>query len=64
MDKFNFNPILININKLKPYKFIDDNTLQLVFAKPNDLTTEILVQKEILNVHVCNHYNNAPIHNY
>jgi len=49
MDKFNFNPILININKLKPYKFIDDNTLQLVFAKPSDLTIDIPIQKEIPN---------------
>jgi hypothetical protein len=48
MDKVNFNPILVNINKLKPYKFIDDNTLQLIFAKPSDLTTKIFFQKEIL----------------
>lgn len=47
MDKFNLNPILININKLKPYKFINDNTLQLVFAKPTDLTIEIPIQNEI-----------------
>ncbi len=39
IDKFDPNPIFININKLKPYKFIEDKTLQLVFANPSDLVT-------------------------
>jgi len=25
--KFDLNPVLLNINKLKPYKFIEDRTL-------------------------------------
>jgi len=24
-DKFDLNPIMVNINKLKPYKFLDSN---------------------------------------
>jgi hypothetical protein len=32
------------MNKLKPYKLIEDITLQLVFIKPNDLVTNELVQ--------------------
>jgi len=31
INKFDFNPVLVNINKLKPYRFIEDRTLQLVF---------------------------------
>jgi hypothetical protein len=27
IDKFDLNPILVNINKLKPYKFIENKTL-------------------------------------
>jgi hypothetical protein len=27
IDKFNPNPVLINTNKLKPYRFIEDQTL-------------------------------------
>ncbi len=30
IDKFDPNPILVNINKLKPYKFVEDDTLQFV----------------------------------
>jgi len=37
IDKFEPNPVLVNINKLKPYKFIKDQTLQPIVAKPNDL---------------------------
>ncbi len=29
--------MLININKLKPYKFIEDKTLQHILTKPSDL---------------------------
>ncbi len=36
-DKFGPNLVLVNINKLKPYQSIEDHTLQLVLAKPNDL---------------------------
>lgn len=27
IDKFDPNPILVNINKLKPYRFVEDRTL-------------------------------------
>jgi hypothetical protein len=37
IDKFDHNPILVNINKLKPYRFIEDHTLQPILAKPSDL---------------------------
>ncbi len=33
---FDPNPILININKLKPYRFMEFQTFQLVLAKPSD----------------------------
>jgi hypothetical protein len=36
IDKFDPTPILVNIYKLKPYMFIEDQTLQLVLAKPSD----------------------------
>jgi hypothetical protein len=36
-DKFDPNLVLVNINKPKPYQFIEDHTLQLVLAKPDDL---------------------------
>jgi hypothetical protein len=28
IDKFDPNPVFVNINKLKPYRFIEDKTLQ------------------------------------
>jgi hypothetical protein len=40
--------MLVNINKLKPYKFIENWTLQPVLAKPNDLVTNELVQTKEL----------------
>ncbi len=47
IDKFNPNLVLVNINKLKPYKFIEDQTLQLVLIKPNDfLLLEELVEEK------------------
>jgi len=33
MDKFDLNPILININKLKPYRFLKDQTFQPILVK-------------------------------
>jgi hypothetical protein len=49
IDKFDSNPILVNINKLKPYiRFINDNILQPRFAKPSDLTIKAFVQEELL----------------
>jgi hypothetical protein len=40
--------MLVNINKLKPYKFIEDKIIQLVLAKPSDLVTTELVQTKEL----------------
>ncbi len=36
IDKFHHNPTLVNTNKLKPYRFVEDHTLRLVLVKPND----------------------------
>jgi hypothetical protein len=44
IDKFNPNSILVNTNKLKPYKFIKDKTLELVLVKLNDFLSEELVE--------------------
>jgi hypothetical protein len=50
IDKFDPNPVLVNINKLKSYKFIEDKTLQPMLAKPNDLVTDKHVQIKPLHV--------------
>jgi hypothetical protein len=39
IDKFS-NLILLNINKLKPYRFMEDDTFQLILVKPNDFLLE------------------------
>jgi hypothetical protein len=44
IDKFYPNPILININKLKPYKFVEDHIFQHVMVKPNDSLPKELVE--------------------
>jgi hypothetical protein len=44
IDKFDPNPILVNINKLKPYKFIEDITLQPILANLSDLVVDEHVQ--------------------
>jgi hypothetical protein len=44
IDKFDPNPLLVNINKSKPYKFIEDKTLQPVLVKPSDLVTNKPIQ--------------------
>ncbi len=36
--------VLVNINKLKSYKFMDDQTLQPILAKPNDFLPKELVE--------------------
>jgi hypothetical protein len=48
IDKFDPNPILVNINKLKPYKFIANRTLQLVLTKPSDLVMDDPIQTKEL----------------
>ncbi len=44
IDKFDPNPMFVNINKLKPYMFTKDTTLQVVLVKPSDLITYEHVQ--------------------
>jgi hypothetical protein len=36
IDKFDPNLVLVNINKLKPYRFVEDHTRQIILAKPSD----------------------------
>jgi hypothetical protein len=47
IDKFDPNLVLVNINKLKPYMFIENRTLQLVLVKPSDMVIDepILTRK-------------------
>jgi hypothetical protein len=40
--------MFVNINKLKPYKFIEDKTLRLILFKPSDLVTNEPVQTKEL----------------
>ncbi len=40
INKFDLNLILVNINKLKPYRFVEDQTFQPILAKPNDFLLE------------------------
>jgi len=44
IDKIDPNPILVNINKLKPYRFVEDYTLQPILAKPSDLLPKELIE--------------------
>jgi hypothetical protein len=36
IDKFDPNLILVNINKFKPYRFVNDHTLQPILIKPSE----------------------------
>ncbi len=47
IDKFDPNLILVNINKLKPYRFVEDQTFQPVLTKPNDF---LLKERQIILV--------------
>ncbi len=49
IDKFDLNLMLVNINKLKPYKFIKDRTLQPILVKPSDLVTNEPIQTRKLD---------------
>jgi len=40
IDKFDPNPILVNINKLKPYRFAKDHTFQPILTKPSDFLSK------------------------
>jgi len=69
IDKFDPNLILININKLKPYKFIEDITLQLILTNHDDLVIDEHVQIEELEplfVENANfeHVKFEPVNNY
>jgi hypothetical protein len=44
IDKFDPNPILVNINKLKPYRFIEDIILQPILANLSDVVVDEHVQ--------------------
>jgi hypothetical protein len=44
IDKFDPHLVLVNINKLKPYRFIEYITLQPVLIKPSDLVINEPVQ--------------------
>jgi hypothetical protein len=44
IDKFDPNLVLININKLKPYRFIEDQTFQPILAKPSDFLIKDFVE--------------------
>ncbi len=48
--KFDLNMVLVNINKFKPYIFINDNTLEHVFTKPSDLTIDIIIENGIIEL--------------
>ncbi len=60
IDKFDLNPILVNINKLKPYGFIGNKT-QLVLAKPSDLVIDEPIQIEIFEPLFLENENFKPI---
>jgi len=35
INKFDHNLVLVNINKLKPYRFVEGHTFQPILVKPN-----------------------------
>jgi hypothetical protein len=45
IDEFYPNLVLVNINKLKPYRFMEDHTFQHVLVKPNDLLLKESIEK-------------------
>ncbi len=50
IDKFDLNPMVVNMNKLKPYKFVEDITLQPVLLKPSDLVIDEPIQTRKLDL--------------
>jgi hypothetical protein len=42
INKFDLHPILVNINKLKPYRFTKDHKFQPILTKLNDFLLEKL----------------------
>ncbi len=53
IDKFDLNLVLININKLKPYRFIEDQTLQPILAKPTNFLLKEPMEVKYSN-NLCN----------
>jgi len=69
IDKFDSNLVPININNLKPYKFIQDRTLQPILANLSDLVIDEYVQtKELEPLLIENanfeHVEFEPVNNY
>jgi hypothetical protein len=56
-DKFDPNPILVNINKLKPYRFVEDHTFQPILAKLSDF----LLEESVEATHFDNLFIKQPI---
>jgi hypothetical protein len=57
IDKFDPNLILININKLRTYRFVEDHTLQPLLINLSDF-----VSKESVEVtHFDNMFNEKPV---
>jgi len=49
IDKFDPNPMLVNMNKLRPYMFIEDRILQPILVKPSDLVIDEPIQTKELD---------------
>jgi hypothetical protein len=64
ISKFDSNPVLVNINKLKPYRFMEDQTLQVVLTKLNDfLPTELVVVTHSNNLSTKQHVKDTHFDN-
>jgi hypothetical protein len=71
IDKFNPNPILVNINKLKPYRFIEDHIFQPILTKPSDFLLEkpmevthsskVFTKQQVEVTHYDNLFNEKPV---
>jgi hypothetical protein len=67
INKFDPNLILVNINKLKPYRFVEDHTFQPILVKPNVFLSEESVEATHFDnllyeeLVVTNHFNNLFI---
>jgi hypothetical protein len=47
IDKFDPNPVLVNINKIKSYWFVEDNTLKPIIVNPSDLFIKEPIEEKI-----------------
>ncbi len=71
IDKFDHNTTLVNINKLKSYRFMEDQTLQLVLIKRNDFllkepvevthSNNLFTKQQVEVTHFDNLSNEEPI---